>query len=82
VEQTTPARKVSQAPASRGGQLCYNQLREEIMQRTKCSKRTAQLGFPEKQELGRNSWGEIGPRQLPWLCQVSDQPELNAGAAL
>src|SRR5213082_356338 len=50
--KTTPSRKVettdvSQALASRGGQLRYNQLREEIMQRSKCSKRTAQLAITE-----------------------------------
>ena len=50
--KTPPGRKVettdvTQALASRGGQLRYNQLREEIMERTKCSKRTAQLAITE-----------------------------------
>src|SRR6201981_4053538 len=55
--KTPPARKVettdvSQALASRGGQLRYNQLREEIMERTKCSKRTAQLAITEASQQG------------------------------
>ena len=55
--KTTPGRKVEttdvrQALASRGGQLRYNQLREEIMQRTKCSKRTAQLAITEASQQG------------------------------
>ena len=55
--KTTPSRKVettdvSQALASRGGQLRYNQLREEIMQRSKCSKRTAQLAITEASQQG------------------------------
>src|SRR5436309_5534526 len=55
--KTTPSRKVettdvSQALASRGGQLRYNQLREEIMQRSKCSKRTAQLTITEASQQG------------------------------
>jgi hypothetical protein len=55
--KTAPARKVemtdiSQALASRGGQLRYNQLREEIIQRTKCSKRTAQLAIAQASQQG------------------------------
>jgi AAA domain len=55
--KTTPGRKVettdvSQALACRGGQLRYNQLREEIMQRSKCSKRTAQLAITEASQQG------------------------------
>jgi AAA domain len=55
--KTPPGRKVettdvSQALASRGGQLRYNQLREEIMERTKCSKRTAQLAITEASQQG------------------------------
>lgn len=38
---------VSQALSSRGGQLRYNDLRQEIMQQTECSKRTAQLAISE-----------------------------------
>jgi hypothetical protein len=55
--KTIPGRKVettdvSQALASRGGQLRYNQLREEIMQRTQCSKRTAQLAITQASQQG------------------------------
>ena len=55
--KTTPGRKVEttdvrHALASRGGQLRYNQLREEIMQRTQCSKRTAQLAITEASQQG------------------------------
>ena len=55
--KTAPGRKVettdvSQALASRGGQLRYNQLREEIMERTKCSKRTAQLAIAQASQQG------------------------------
>jgi AAA domain len=55
--KTTPGRKVettdvSQALSSRGGQLRYNQLRAEIMQRTNCSKRTAQLAITQASQQG------------------------------
>jgi hypothetical protein len=55
--KTTPARKVetrdvSQALAQRGGQLRYNQLRQEIMQRAPCSKRTAQLAIAQASQQG------------------------------
>jgi len=55
--KTTPGRKVEttdvrHALASRGGQLRYNQLREEIMQRTQCSKRTAQLAITQASQQG------------------------------
>jgi len=55
--KSAPGRKVettdvSQALASRGGQLRYNQLRQEIMQRTKCSKRTAQLAITQASQQG------------------------------
>lgn len=55
--RTTPSRKVeaahvSQALASRGGQLRYNQLRAEIMQRTQCSKRTAQIAITQAAQEG------------------------------
>jgi len=55
--KTAPGRKVettdvSQALASLGGQLRYNQLREEIMERTKCSKRTAQLAIAQASQQG------------------------------
>lgn len=43
---------VRQAFASRGGPLRYNQLREEIMKRTQCSKRTAQLAITQASQQG------------------------------
>jgi hypothetical protein len=43
---------VTEALAKRGGQLRYNQLRQEIMQRTQCSKRTAQLAITQASEQG------------------------------
>jgi hypothetical protein len=53
----TPARKVenqdvSQALAQSGGRLRYNQLRQEVMQRTQCSKRTAQLAISRASQQG------------------------------
>jgi AAA domain len=53
-----PARKVettqvSQALTQRGGQLRYNQLREEIMQSAQCSKRTAQLAITQAAQRGQ-----------------------------
>jgi hypothetical protein len=42
---------VTDALANRGGQLRYNQLREEIMQRTQCSKRTAQLAITQASQM-------------------------------
>jgi RecA-family ATPase len=52
-----PGRKVEmnhvrQAFASRGGPVRYNQLREEIMKRTQCSKRTAQLAISQAAQQG------------------------------
>lgn len=44
--------EVQEALAQRGGQLRYNQLREEIMQRTQCSKRTAQLAIRQASQQG------------------------------
>jgi AAA domain len=55
--RTTPDRRkvektdVTDALANRGGQLRYNQLREEIMQRTQCSKRTAQLAITQASQM-------------------------------
>jgi AAA domain len=46
-------RDVSQALAQRGGQLRYNQLREEIMQDAHCSKRTAQLAISQAAQQGQ-----------------------------
>jgi hypothetical protein len=43
---------VSQVLQSRGQPLRYNQLRGEIMQRTQCSKRTAQLAISKATEQG------------------------------
>jgi hypothetical protein len=52
-----PGRKVemtdiSQVLQSRGQPLRYSQLREEIMQRTRCSKRTAQLAISKATQQG------------------------------
>ena len=67
--KSTPGRKVqigdvSQALAQRGSPLRYNQLRQEIMQRTQCSKRTAQLAITQafQQGLIRH---EAGQYHLP-----------------
>jgi AAA domain len=46
------SRDVSRALAQRGGPLRYNQLRQEIMQRTQCSKRTAQLAIAQASQQG------------------------------
>ena len=53
----TPRRKVekadvTQALAGLGQQARYNQLREQIMDRTECSKRTAQLAISEACQQG------------------------------
>jgi hypothetical protein len=45
-------RDVSHALVQRGGPLRYNQLRQEIMQRTQCSKRTAQLAITQAFQQG------------------------------
>ena len=55
---TTPARRkveqtdITQVLASRSGPLRYNQLREHIMNRTECSKRTAQLAIQQACQQG------------------------------
>jgi hypothetical protein len=65
---------VSQALAQRGGQLRYSQLREEIMRRTQCSKRTAQLaiGQASQQGLVRQAGGQyqlsLVPKQDMFEC--------------
>jgi hypothetical protein len=46
------SREVSQTLAQHGGPLRYNQLRQEIMQRTQCSKRTAQLAITQASQQG------------------------------
>ena len=43
---------VTQALSTRGGPLRYNQLRQEIMQHTECSKRTAQLAISQACKQG------------------------------
>ena len=54
----SPARRkvettdVAQALTDRGGPLHYNQLRQQIMQRTECSKRTAQLAIRQACQEG------------------------------
>src|SRR6516164_10677517 len=54
--KSNPGRKVELQDVShalqRGGPLRYNQLREEIMERTKCSKRTAQLAIAQASQQG------------------------------
>jgi hypothetical protein len=44
---------VTQALSTGGGQLRYNQLRQQVMQQTECSKRTAQLAINEACKQGR-----------------------------
>jgi hypothetical protein len=43
---------VTQALSTRGGRLRYSELRQEIMQQTECSKRTAQLAISEACKQG------------------------------
>ena len=67
--KSNPGRKVelqhvSHALAQRGGPLRYNQLRQEIMQRTQCSKRTAQLAITQASQQGLIRQ-EGGQYQLP-----------------
>jgi AAA domain len=66
VARKVQSEHVSQALAQRGGQLRYNQLREEIMRRTQCSKRTAQLAISQASQQGfvRQDGGQY---QLPLL---------------
>jgi len=66
----TPRRKVekadvTQALADLGQQARYNQLREQIMHRAECSKRTAQLAI---REACRQGWivQNNGHYRLPW----------------
>jgi hypothetical protein len=47
------ASDVAQALSTRGGQLRYNELRQQIMQQTECSKRTAQLAINGACKQGR-----------------------------
>ena len=54
---TAPRRKVenadvTQALASLGGRLRYNQLRQQVMNRTQCSKRTAQVAIHQACQQG------------------------------
>lgn len=56
---------VSQALAQRGGQMRYSQLREEIMRRTQCSKRTAQLAINQASQQGVVRQDGGGQYQLP-----------------
>jgi hypothetical protein len=46
------ATDVTQALTTRGGQLRYSELRQEIMQQTECCKRTAQLAISEACKQG------------------------------
>ena len=56
---------VTQALADLGQQARYNQLREQIMDRAECSKRTAQLA---SSEACRQGWivQNNGHYRLPW----------------
>jgi hypothetical protein len=54
---------VTQAVADRGEQVRYNQLREQIMNNTECSKRTAQLAINEACQQG-------------WIVQADGQYRL------
>jgi len=56
---------VTQALADLGQQARYNQLREQIMHRAECSKRTAQLAI---REACRQGWivQNNGHYRLPW----------------
>jgi hypothetical protein len=68
--QAHPRRKVepedvTQALAAMGKQARHNQLREQIMQRTDCSKRTAQLAITEACRKGGIVQGN-GQYRLPW----------------
>ena len=64
---------VRQALASLGQTARYNQLREQIMQRTECSKRTAQLAIAE---ACRQGWivHDDGHYRLPPPSPSSPQP--------
>jgi hypothetical protein len=70
--KSTPGRKVELQYVSealqRSGPLRYNQLRQELMQRTQCSKRTAQLAITQAslQGLIRQEGGQY---QLPLACK-------------
>jgi hypothetical protein len=70
-----PVRKVEttqvrQTLAQRGGQLRYNQLREEIMHGRQCSKRTAQLAITQAAQQGEIVQ-ENGQYRLPLPKQES-----------
>jgi hypothetical protein len=68
------SREVSQTLAQHGGPLRYNQLRQEIMQRNQCSKRTAQLAITQAVEQGeiRQQVGQyvlpLPRKQEPFEC--------------
>ena len=68
------SQEVSQTLAQRGGPLRYNQLRQEIMQRNQCSKRTAQLAITQAVEQGeiRQHAGQyvlpLPRKQEPFEC--------------
>jgi AAA domain len=55
---------VTQALATNGGQLRYSELRQEIMQQTDCSKRTAQLAIRQACKQGNIIQGD-GQYRLP-----------------
>ncbi len=57
---------VAQALSTRGGQLRYSELRQQIMQQTECSKRTAQLAIRQACQQG-NILHTDGQYSLPLL---------------
>jgi hypothetical protein len=66
-------RQVSQALVLGGGQLRYNQLRQEIMQSAQCSKRTAQLAITQAAQQG-HIVQEDGQYRLPLPQQEEKKP--------
>jgi hypothetical protein len=70
--KSTPGRKVELHYVSealqRSGPLRYNQLRQELMQRTQCSKRTAQLAITQASQQGLIRQ-QSGQYQLPLACK-------------
>ncbi len=60
---------VTQALAGLGGQLRYNQLRQQVMERTQCSKRTAQLAIDEACRKG-SIVQDNGQYRLSFSCGI------------
>lgn len=66
VRHKVDAGDVTQVLSTRGGQLRYSELRQEIMQQTECSKRTAQLAISQACKQG-NIIHTDGQYSLPLL---------------